>query len=107
MKDYFLKSSGPAKATPLQRSYVDYLLAQLTKFRKAGGGAYRQSFRAPVSFAVTRKIAANQLGVDLHGPAHFEAVCEYLKAKIEATILGRGNTARGVRSYHAFEEHEL
>jgi hypothetical protein len=105
MKDYFLK--GPTTATPLQRSYVDYLLARLTEFRKAGGGAYRQSFRAPVTFAVTKRIAANQLGVDLHDAAHFEAVCDYLKAKIEATIQGKRNTARGVASYHAFEEHEL
>lgn len=107
MKDYFLKSTGPAKATPRQRSYVDYLLARLTEFRKAGGGGYRQRFAAPVTFAVTRRIAANQLGVDLHAAEHFDAVCEHLKAKIDNTVLGRRNTARGVQSYHQFEEHEL
>lgn len=107
MKDYFLKSTGPEKATPLQRSYVDYLLARLTEFRKAGGGAYRQRFAAPVTFAVVKRIAANQLGVDLHDAAHFEAVCDHLKAKIDDTILGRRNAARGVASFHAFEEHEL
>lgn len=105
MKDYLLK--GPARATPLQRSYVDYLLARLTEFRQAGGHGYRQRFRAPVTFAVTKRIATSQLGVDLHDPAHFNAVCAYLKAKIEDTILGRRNTARGVASYHEFEEHEL
>jgi hypothetical protein len=107
MKDYYLESNGPAKATPRQRSYIDYLLARLTEFRKAGGGAYRQRFTAPVTFAVTKRIAANQLGVDLHDPAHFDSVCEYLQAKIEATILGRRNAARGVASWHEFSEHEL
>lgn len=102
MKDYILKV--PAGATSLQRSYVDYLLARLTEFRKAGGG-YRQRFSAPVTFAVVRKIAANQLGVDLHDPTHFGAVCDHLKAKIDDTILGRRNAARGVASYHGFDEH--
>jgi hypothetical protein len=107
MKAYFIKSSGPAKATPLQRSYVDYLLARLTEFRKAGGGGYRQRFAAPVTFAVTKRIAANHLGVDLHAPEHFNAVCAHLQSKIDDTIIGRRNAARGVASYHGLDEHEL
>ena len=96
--DYQLQPTGSDQA-----QYVDYLLSRLTEFRKAGA-SFGQAI-GNVSIAITTKIAKAHLGCDLHDESQFETVCEYLKTKIDATILGKRNAAQGIPSYHAFEEH--
>jgi hypothetical protein len=94
---YHLKSSGSDQA-----QYVDYLLTRLTEFRKSGA-SFGQQYHANVTVAITKKIAAGQLKCDLHDAARFDEICEHLKSKIDATILGKRNTAKGSPNYHAFE----
>lgn len=98
-KVYHLKSYGTGKT-----AYVDYLLNRLTEFRKQGA-AFGQHFNQAVTAGITRRIAEKKLGCSLHDEGRFDEVCANLKESIDATILGKRNAAKGVRNYHAFEEH--
>ena len=94
---YHLKPTGSDKAR-----YVDYLIERLTTFRKSGK-SFGQHFSGAISFDITRKITKSQIGGDIYAPENFEAVCAHLKGKIDATILGKRNAAKGSRNYHEFE----
>jgi hypothetical protein len=96
-KTYILKSS--TSKTP-ESAHVDYLLNRLTEFRKAG----QKSFAGPISIHATARIALSQLGCDLYAPEHFEKVCAYLQEKIDATALGKCNSAAvpPIPNYHSF-----
>jgi hypothetical protein len=83
--------------------YVDYLIRRLTEFRKAGV-SFGQQFQSKPSFGVTKTITEKQLQCNLHDAARFDEVCAYLKAKIDATILGKKNSAAGVPNYHEFSQ---
>ncbi len=98
-KVYQLKSYGTEKT-----DYVDYLLSRLTDFRKQGA-AFGQHFNQAVTQGITRRIAEKMLMCSLHDETRFDEVCAHLKEKIDATILGKCNGAKGIASYHAFEEH--
>lgn len=99
MKDYILKQSGGERA-----AYVDYLLQRLTMFRQAGA-SFGQSHHGKISFHVTRKIVQSQLTWPLADETRFAETCAHIKAKIDDTILGRRNAAKGTPSYHSFEDH--
>lgn len=93
---YHLKPSGDDKT-----KYVDYLITRLTEFRKAGK-SFGQHFAGAISFGVTRTITQSQIGGNIYAPGNFEAVCAHLKEKIDATILGKRNLAKGAPNYHVF-----
>ena len=95
MKDYFLKPSGGERA-----AHLEYLLKRLTDFRQAG-----HNHNGPVSIHITRKIIQGQLAWPLDDETHFAETCAHIQAKIDDTILGRRNRAKGWPSYHAFEDH--
>ncbi len=97
--DYILK---PFKATP-ENEYIDYLLCRLMEFRRAGS-RLGQKFSLPLTLSVTRRVTENQLGCKLDDPARFGEICAHLQSKIENTMLGRRNLAKGWRCYHSFEE---
>lgn len=99
--NYTLKPFGTAK-----RQYVDYLLNQLTEFRQAGA-SFGQNFTKPVNFDITRNIAESQLKCSVYDEGKFNDVCAYLKAKIDATILGKRNVKQGVTNHHEFEENPV
>lgn len=96
-KTYFLKPFGNG-----QREYVDYLIQQLTEFR-AAGESFGQKFSTKITASVTSRIARSALHCDLHAPEHFQEVCDYLKSKIDATILGKRNASNGIPNYQQFE----
>jgi hypothetical protein len=95
---YYLKSPGGGKA-----EYVDYLVGRLVQFRKAGA-SFGQHFQSKISVATVTKIAERQLNCNLHDQSRFDEVCAYLKAKIDATILGKRNSSKGTQNYHDFCE---
>ena len=95
---YHLKPSGDDRI-----EYVDFLITRLTEFRKAGK-SFGQHFSGAISFGVTRKITQSQIGGDIYAPENFEAVCAQLKEKIDATVLGKRNAAKGAPNYHEFAE---
>ena len=94
--NYHLKSTGNEKT-----EYVDYLLERLTEFRKAGASFGQH--HGNISLPITKKIATGQLGCDLHDESRFDDICTHLKSKIDATILGKRNHAKGTPNYHEFE----
>jgi hypothetical protein len=94
---YHLKPFGSQKSC-----YVDYLITRLTEFRKVGA-SFGQHSHANVTFGITKKIAQSQLKCDLHDESRFDEICDYLKAKIDATILGKRNLAKGAPNYHEFD----
>lgn len=95
---YHLKPSGGDSA-----QYVDYLIQRLTEFRKAGG-SFGQQFQSKPTFGVTKTITEKQLQCNLHDTTRFEEICAHLKAKIDATVLGKKNGAAGVLNYHEFSQ---
>ncbi|HEY5042721.1 MAG TPA: hypothetical protein VIK53_12040, partial [Verrucomicrobiae bacterium] len=97
--DYILK---PVKNTP-EQDYVDYLLCRLMEFRRAGS-RLGQKFSIPLTLQFTRQTAEKQLGCKLNDPARFDEICAHLQSKIEKTILGQRNTAKGWRCWHSFDE---
>jgi hypothetical protein len=91
---------------PRKYNYIEYLIKQLTEFRRTGG-SYGQRRGGRVHPGATRRILESQLGglpKDLHVD-RFEEVVIYLKEKIDATALGRNNKKRNFQNYHSFEEH--
>jgi len=88
-----------------QVEYVDYLIAQLAKFRKAGTG-FGQKFPGEITFASVKKITTVQLDCDPHDVSRFDEVCAHLKAKIDATILGKSNRSKSIANYHEFSKNE-
>jgi hypothetical protein len=94
---YRLKPYGETQAR-----YADYLLKRLTEFRKAGH-SYGQKFNGAVSFSTTRKTIASQLDCDIYDESRFDEICALIKEKIDATILGKNNTAKGVSNYHEYD----
>ena len=98
---YHLKPSGDDRT-----KYVDYLITRLTEFRKAGK-SFNQHFSGAISFGSTRKITQSQIGGDIYASENFETVCAHLKGKIDATILGKRNTGKGVPNYHEFAETQV
>jgi len=100
-KTYRIKPFGNG-----QREYVDFLIKRLTDFRSAGK-SFGQNFSNQISTSTTARIARSQLHCDLYSPDHFREVCDYLKSKIDGTILGKRNTANGVPNFHEFESEQL
>ena len=83
---------------------MDYLLGRLTDFRKQGA-AFGQHFTQAITLGITRRIAEKSLGCSLHDEGRSDEIISHLKDKIDATILGKNNSAKGHKNYHAFEEH--
>ena len=104
-RTYVLNSAHGATGS-LERSYLDYLIGRLTEFRQAGA-SFGQTFSGKVTSAGTAKIMAKQLGASVPelAASRFAEAVEYLQTKIDATILGKRNLAKGVPNYHSFADH--
>jgi hypothetical protein len=90
--------SGSIADNPKQYRYIEYLIKRLTDFRIAGK-SYGQHRKGKIHPGVTRNILENEFGnlpKDLPIDK-FEEVAQTLKSKIDNTILGRNNHARGIR----------
>lgn len=97
---------GSNGSEPKKYNYVEYLIKSLTKYRNAGK-SFGQAGRGKLHSGGTRKILENQLGglpKDLMLD-QFDLVVAAVKAKIDNTILGKRNSARGIPNYHSFEAH--
>lgn len=98
--------SGSIADNPEHYRYVEYLIKKLTTFRRAGA-SFGQRRNGQVHTGATRSILENEFGnlpKDLP-VERFDNLVSTLKAKIDNTALGRVNRSRGIRNYHAFEEH--
>lgn len=104
-KDYVLHPA-PGESPTDQRHYLDYLLQRLTDFR-AAGSSFGQKFTGQITIHITRKITQGQLKGKLYAQDTFDQAVAHLQSKIDATILGKRNTAQGKPNYHDFATHAL
>jgi hypothetical protein len=98
--------SGSIADNPKHYRYIEYLIERLTEFRRAGASFGHQR-KGQIHAGGTRRILKNEFGnlpKDLP-VEEFDCLVSTLKAKIANTALGRRNGARGIPSFHAFEEH--
>ena len=100
-KKVYVLDNAAGGAGSEQAAYVNYLVGRLTEFRKAGAG-FGQKFTSQISPQITRRIAESQLKCRLNDAGRFDEVRAYLQAKIDGTILGKRNSAKGAPNYHAF-----
>jgi hypothetical protein len=88
------------------RNYVRYLSERYNRHRQAD-----KSFGQvrPFSYAVLFKNIENTFKAPLYFiPQHrFSELVDYLHTKIDGTILGRRNRARGIKNYASWDEFQL
>ncbi len=86
-----------------KRNYVYYLTKRYNDFRKADKsyGSHR-----PFHFSVIHKMIESQFGNPTYNlpVALFQSVSEFVKEKIDGTILGKNNLRKLVENYRTFEK---
>lgn len=98
--------AGSVGADLSRKGYIDYLLAQYFDFRKADV-SYGQA--RPFSFAEIHRTIQKEFGYKTFfiPVQYFDRLSEFLKWRIDRTILGRHNVKRAIPNYHSYEEHHL
>jgi hypothetical protein len=99
---------GSIGADLLRRNYVRYLTERYFRYREADASFGSKAVRR-FSYAVLFK------NIETHFKAptyfipvvRFDELVDFLQRKIEATILGKRNRARGQRNYETFDEFQL
>jgi hypothetical protein len=89
-----------------KRNYVRYLVERYHRFRQVdssfGSGPARFSY-AVIFKSIEREFKAPTYYVP---EARFHELVEYLQRRVDRTILGKRNRARGIRNYASPEEFE-
>jgi hypothetical protein len=97
---------GSIATDPRRYSYMEYLIKRLSDWRKKGERVGQKR-----TGKVHPGIIRSQIEHEWHGlpkdlPLEkWEPLCKWLKAKTDATALGRVNRKKSIRNYHTFEEH--
>lgn len=99
---------GSIGADLLRRNYVRYLTERYFRYREADASFGRKPVRR-FSYAVLFKNIEAQFKAPTYFiPAtRFDDLVDFLQRKIEATILGKTNRARGHRNFVTFDEFQL
>jgi hypothetical protein len=97
---------GSLGADIRRKGYIDYLLAQYFEFRKADIFYVRGH---PFSHAEIHRTIQSKFGhKTFFMPVEFfERLVEFLKFRIDRTILGKHNSSRHIPNYHSYEQHLL
>ena len=94
---------GTIGADVSRRNYVRYLTKQYNEFREADAnfGSYR-----PFHFSVIHKNIESEFGSPTyHLPVQlFERLAEYVRGRIDNTILGRNNRRKGIPNFKSFDQ---
>lgn len=89
-----------------KRNYVRYLVERYHRFRRADSsfGSVPDKFNYAVIFKnIEREFKAPTYFIP---ETRFRDLVEYLQQRIDRTILGKRNHARGIRNYSSLEEFE-
>ncbi len=88
----------------VQRNYVRYLVERYHRFRQADSGFGPSPAR--FSYAIIFKNIEREFQAPTYfiPQARFNELVEYLQRRVDGTILGRRNRARGIRNYPSPEE---
>jgi len=99
---------GSIGADLLRRNYIRYLTERYFSYREADASFGRTAVRR-FSYAVLFKNIENRFKSPTYfiPLARFDELVDFLQRKIEGTILGKRNRARGQRNYETFDEFQL
>jgi hypothetical protein len=100
--------AGSVGADLLRRNYVRYLTERYFRYREADASFGPKAARR-FSYAVLFKNVEDRFKAPIYfiPIARFDELVDFLQRKIEATILGKRNRARGHRNYESFDEFQL
>lgn len=95
---------GSLGADLRKKGYVDYLISQYFRFKKADAsyGVRRPSNPAEIHVTIQREFGHKTFFMPVE---FFDRLVEFLCRRIDQTVLGRNNRSRGVRNYHTFGQH--
>jgi hypothetical protein len=98
---------GSIGADLLRRNYIRYLTERYFRYREADASFGRKTGR--FSYAVLFKNVESHFKAPIYfiPVARFDDLVDFLQRKIETTILGKKNRARGHRNYETFDEFRL
>lgn len=93
--------AGTVQQDAKKHNYLEYLVRRYNKFKEGHVG------KAQMKYAVIKKRFEAKLGYPIkYTPLeHFTVACGWLQGRIDDTLVGRRNRARGYRSYSSFEEY--
>jgi hypothetical protein len=99
---------GSIGADLLRRNYIRYLTERYFRYREADASFGRKAVRR-FSYAVLFKIVENRFKAPTYfiPVSRFDELVDFLQGRIEETILGKRNRARGHRNYETFDEFQL
>jgi hypothetical protein len=100
--------AGSIGADIRRRNYVRYLTERYFRYREADASFGPKAVRR-FSYAVLFKNIETHFKAPTYfiPIARFDELVDFLQRKIEATILGKRNRARGHRNYETFDEFQL
>lgn len=100
--------AGSIGSDLLRRNYIRYLTERYFRYREAdasfGHNAVRRFSYAVLFKNIEMRFKAPTYFIPL---ARFDELVDFLQRKIEATILGKRNRARGHRNFETFDEFQL
>lgn len=100
--------AGSIGADLPRRNYIRYLTERYFRYREADASFGPKAVRR-FSYAVLFKNIETHFKAPTYFVpiARFDELVDFLQRKIEATILGKRNRARGHRNYETFDEFQL
>jgi hypothetical protein len=99
---------GSIGADLSRRNYIRYLTERYHRYREADASFGPKAARK-FSYAVLFKNIESHFKSPTYfiPAARFDELVDYLQRKVDGTILGKRNRARGHRNYDSFDEFEL
>ncbi len=100
--------AGSIGADLLRRNYIRYLAERYFRYREADASFGPKAARR-FSYAVLFKNIESRFKAPTYfiPIARFDELVDFLQKRIEATILGKKNRARGHRNYETFDAFQL
>jgi len=100
--------AGSIGADLLRRNYIRYLTERYFRYREADASFGRKAVRR-FSYAVLFKNIESHFKAPTYfiPIARFDELVDFLHQRIESSILGKRNRARGHRNYETFDEFQL
>lgn len=92
-------------ADTIKKGYIDYLIKRYFDYRQADAsyGSFRPFSHAEIHTTIQRKFKAKTFFIHV---SRFEELCDYIKSRVDQTILGRNNRSRGIPNYDSFDGYE-
>lgn len=89
-----------------RRNYIRYLVERYNRFRQADSSFGRTGAKFSYAFIFKRIEAEFKIPTYFIPVEHFDDLVDYLQSRIDQTILGKRNCARGQRNCETFDEFQ-